>query len=291
MLRFFKSLYLNTRFYYGIGILTLLFFISNFWNGIYSITWYLCIVFGLLLIIDLMQLYIGGAKIDAQRILKQQLSNGDENPIYIQLRNLSNLKLFVTIIDEIPVVFQKRDFSMTTELKAGENTQLSYSLFPVKRGEYHFGKLNVYTSTYLGFFARRYSFDNEQGCKVYPSYLQMQRYDFLAFQHRITGFGFKKIRRIGHTLEFEQIKEYVLGDDVRTINWKSTAKHRKLMVNQYQDEREQPIYCLIDTSRNMKMAFKEMRLLDYAINTCLAFSNVAIRKKDKAGLILFADKV
>ena len=92
-------------------------------------------------------------------------------------------------------------------------------------------------------------------------------------------------------MEFEQIKEYVQGDDIRTINWKATAKHQGIMVNQYQDEKSQPIYSIIDTSRVMKMPFDELKLVDYAINSTLAFSNIALKKKDKVGMLSFSHKI
>jgi len=126
---------------------------------------------------------------------------------------------------------------------------------------------------------------------VYPSIIQMQQYDFLAIHNRLSEIGLKKIRRIGHTQEFEQIKEYVPGDDFRTINWKATAKQQQLMVNQYQDERSQPIYSIIDTGRVMKMPFNALKLLDYAVNATLAFSNVALKRNDKTGMISFSKKI
>src|SRR5690554_7642890 len=92
----------------------------------------------------------------------------------------------------------------------------------------------------------------------YPSFLQLRKYDFIAFTNRLKLFGLKKIRRIGHTMEFEQIKDYTQGDDVRNINWKATAKRNELMVNQYQDEKSQPVYCAIDKGRVMQMPFNEL---------------------------------
>ena len=85
-------------------------------------------------------------------------------------------------------------------------------------------------------------------------------------------------------MEFEQIKEYVRGDDYRTINWKATAGKSDLMVNNFTDERSQQIYCMINKGRVMKMPFEGMTLLDYAINASLVLSNVALIKHDKAGL-------
>jgi uncharacterized protein (DUF58 family) len=88
-------------------------------------------------------------------------------------------------------------------------------------------------------------------------------------------------------MEFEQIKEYVRGDDYRTINWKATARKGDLMVNNFTDERSQQIYCLINKGRVMKMPFNGLTLLDYAVNASLVLSNVALVKQDKAGLITF----
>jgi len=95
------------------------------------------------------------------------------------------------------------------------------------------------------------------------------------------------VRRLGHQLEFDQIRDYVTGDDMRTVNWKATALRAKLMVNQYRDEKAQPVYSLIDMGRNMKMPFGGMHLLDYAINASLVISNIAMLKQDKAGILTF----
>ena len=154
-----------------------------------------------------------------------------------------------------------------------------YAVRPVERGEYVFGNLNVFASSPLKIAKRRFTFEKDRMAPVYPSIIQMQQYDFLAISNRLTEIGLKKIRRIGHTQEFEQIKEYVPGDDFRTINWKATAKKNQLMVNQYQDEKSQPIFSLIDTGRVMKMPFNGLKLVDYAINSTLAFSNVAFKAK------------
>lgn len=81
------------------------------------------------------------------------------------------------------------------------------------------------------------------------------------------------------------------GDELKTINWKATSRKNELMVNQYQEEKSQSIYCIIDKSRNMQMEFDGLSMLDYAINSTLVFSNIALRKGDKAGLITYSDKI
>jgi len=290
VLKFFKSLYLNQRFFYAIFGIVLLFLFSYFFDFLYGFTWALSLILLLLFIADLVSLYKNN-RINAERILPQKFSNSDENEVEIILENKYKFPVYAEIIDEIPVQFQKRDF--LKKLKIGGDTieKFSYYLRPVTRGEYFFGKLNIYVFTKIGLVKRRSVFGDKQMLKVYPSFIQMKKLDFLAIDNRLSQPGLKKIRRIGHTMEFEQIKEYVPGDDVRTINWKATAKQGDLMVNQFQDEKAQPIYSIIDTGRVMKMPFIGLSLLDYAINSSLAFSNIALKKKDKAGLISFSSKI
>jgi len=287
----FKNLYIHERFYIYISSIAAVFLVS-FWIPIlFVIAWYLVTILAVLFISDVYLLFNSKKGILARRILTQKFSNSDNNPIPITIKNNYNFNVEVKVIDELPEQFQKRDFEQVSTINPSNVWEFEYSVKPVERGEYYFGKLNVYVSTFLKIVSKKYQFQDNEMVAVYPSYIQMKKYEFLAMSNRLTEFGLKKIRRIGHTLEFEQIKNYIIGDDVRTINWKATAKRSQLMVNQYQDEKSQPIYAIIDTGRVMKMPFEELKLLDYSINAALAFSNIALRKNDKAGLLTFSKKV
>lgn len=240
---------------------------------------------------DIVLLYATKNSVKASRSLPQKLSNSDHNPIVMEFISTYDFKTGITVVEELPIQFQKRDFKYNTILTKKEPKIFEYTVRPVERGEYYFGNLNIYASTPLRIVKRRFLYLKNQMVPVYPSIIQMQKYDFLAISNKLSEFGMKKIRRIGHTQEFEQIKEYVPGDDFRTINWKATAKSNQLMVNQYQDEKSQPIYSVIDTGRVMKMPFNGLKLLDYAINSTLAFSNVALKKNDKTGMISFSKNI
>jgi uncharacterized protein (DUF58 family) len=264
----------------------------SFWLPVlYPVAWIFAVALLVLLFTDVLLLYRFKNAISARRILPDKLSNSDENAIPLTLSNHYPFQIYVDVIDELPIQFQKRDFSYKTRLKPNEHHDFTYEVRPVERGEYVFGNLNIYISSKLLIVKRKYQFQNEQMVPVYPSFIQMQKYDFLAIGNHLTQIGLKKIRRIGHTSEFEQIKNYVVGDDYRTINWKATAKQAQLMVNQFQDEKSQPIYSIIDTGRVMKMPFHGLKLLDYSINSALAFSNVALKKHDKVGLLSFSKNI
>jgi uncharacterized protein (DUF58 family) len=227
----------------------------------------------------------------AVRSHAERLSNGDENPIYIHFENRYPFRIHLNVIDEIPHQFQRRDVNFHLSINRGEKKFLTYHLRPVKRGEYDFGYTRIYASTDIGLFKRRYNCGQPAKVPVYPSYIQMRRYQLMAISNRLSEIGVKKVRSLGHTMEFEQIKEYVTGDDYRTVNWKATARKGQLMVNNYTDEKSQQVYCVIDKSRVMKMPFDGLSLLDYSVNASLVLSNVALLKQDKAGIISFAEKI
>lgn len=161
----------------------------------------------------------------------------------------------------------------------------------MERGVYGFGLIRVFATTMLGLVQRRYSCGTPTDVKVYPSYLQLRQYELLAISNRLRDMGIKRIRRAGNNTEFEQIKDYVAGDEFRTINWKASARRHQLMVNVYQAERSQQVMSLIDKGRVMQRSFRGMTLLDYAINASLVLSYVAIHREDRAGLIAFNERM
>ena len=289
MFKLISSFYLSPRFFYVLAGLSVLFLFSYWWQWLYGLTWILVLVFAVFVFLEWTMLY-SKQGLKGKRLLPEKFSNSDLNEVSILIDNGYSFSITVAIIDELPVQFQKRDFLKTVSLAGRQKMTADYQVRPVERGEYVFGNLNCYASSVIALIRRRYTFNNEQMVKVYPSFIQMRKFDFLAIDNRLSAVGLKKIRKIGHTMEFEQIKEYVVGDDVRTVNWKATGKHGHLMVNQYQDEKMQPVYSVIDTSRVMKMPFEGLSLLDYAINSALAFSNIALKKSDKVGLVSFSHK-
>ena len=231
-------------------------------------------------------LYATGG-ITASRRCADRFSNGDENEVSIRVESSYRYPIRVEVIDEVPFVFQKRDICFRASLPAEGGKTIVYTLRPTHRGESLFGRIRVFVIGRLGLLSRRYTCGEPQNIKVYPSFLMLHQYELLAMSDNLTELGIKRIRRVGHHTEFEQIKEYVKGDDYRTINWKASARRHQLMVNVYQDERSQQIYNVIDKGRIMQQAFRGMTLLDYAINSSLVLSYVALRKDDKAGLVTF----
>ncbi len=271
-----------------IAVIAVGFIFSFFFTYIFTIMQLLLFALLAFGVIDLLILFLN-KNVTASRTLDDKLSNGDDNPITITVSNSYAFSIHVAISDEIPVQFQIRDFMINADIAPNKQTEFTYSLHPTTRGIYTFGALHILVASPLQLFIRRYSFDEDKEVAVYPSIIQMKKYDFYAISHRLKDIGIKKIRTIGASFEFEQIRNYNTGDDIKKINWKATARKNELMVNHFQEERSQHIYSVINTGRVMKMPFKGMSLLDYAINASLVMSNIALRREDKAGIITYSN--
>lgn len=239
---------------------------------------------------DVLMLLLQPFRIPTIRSVSAILSLGNEQNVSITLKNTSNAQLFAEIIDELPYQLQKRDLVFHADLPPGKKITLNYKIRPTLRGSYEFGHINLFVRNRLGLFSRHIISKNEQTVAVYPSIIDMKQIELSAFSSTMHASGIRKIRRIGHSYAFEQIKEYINGDEFRSINWKATGRRGKLMVNQYEEERSQQIFSVIDQSRVMQLPFNGLTLLDYAVNASLAISNIALRKHDKAGLMQFSSK-
>jgi uncharacterized protein (DUF58 family) len=229
--------------------------------------------------------------VTAKRFTNNRFSNGDENRIDIIIKNDFTFRVGISVIDELPSLLQIRDWNKILSLHSHQQKKISWFIKPVKRGEYHFGNIHSFVSTPLSFFSRKFTSVAEEIVPVYPAFLQLHHYELLSNATLQGETGTKRMRKIGQSMEFEQIKEYVAGDDIRTLNWKASARKGGLMVNKYMEERSQQVYCIIDKGRLMKMPFDGMTLLDYAINSCLILSNVCLKKQDRVGLITFSNEI
>jgi uncharacterized protein (DUF58 family) len=289
-MKFARSLYLTGRFFYIAGLLILVMILSYAFPALLAIAKTASLLFLLVCFIDALLLYSQKNNVIVERVTPAVLSLGDDNDIHLTITNRSRIKLYVELMDELPEQFQRRDFSIGLSLESGATETKRYALHPVTRGEYSFGKVQAYITSFIAVLKKRISTASEMVVPVYPSIIQMKRYELKTFTKTATEYGIKKVRRIGHSYEFEHIKQYTRGDDYRSINWKATGRRAQLMVNQYEDEKSQQVYSIIDKSRVMHMPFHGMSLFDYAVNAALVISNIVLGKHDKAGLITFADR-
>jgi uncharacterized protein (DUF58 family) len=291
MLRFFKQFYLTNYFFLYWVLVIVLFCFSFPFDFLFPFAQLAFVILLAVLFLDTFILFFNKTKVGAKRKVNTPLSLGDLNHVELLVSSEYGIPINVKVIDELPFQFQIRDFERKLSLRGGETKLINYSLKPTKRGEYIFHNINLFVSTIFRMVERRVEVESKQEVAVYPSVLQMKKYELQLFSQTAVFQGIKKVRRLGNNNEFEQIKNYVQGDDLRTVNWRATSRTGELMVNQYQDEKSQQVYCIIDKSRSMRSPFNELSLLDHSINASLVLSNVILKKGDKAGVITFSDKL
>lgn len=288
---YFMDLFLCTRFFIAGGLCVLLFLFSFFLPWLFLPTIFCCAVFVILFLADYTLTFFFSPLPLLQRELSARFSNGDPNTVTITLQNRMNFNAWFELIDELPEQFQIRDFSVMKLLPALKEVSVNYQLTPTERGLYSFGNTRVFLYSPFKLLSRRITYQNHTDIAVYPSYQQLHHVNLLALASHRFSQGSGRMRKLGQSMEFEQIKEYVSGDDVRTVNWKATARRGAIMVNRFSEERSQQIYCILDKGRLMKMPFEGLTLLDYAINSTLVLAHVCLQKQDKIGLISFAEKM
>lgn len=291
MIRILRDSYLQGRFFLLMISCISLFILSYPFPQILPIALASVLLAFSLLVLDVFLLFLSKSSVHAKRLLPPLLTLGDEVEIRIRVASRMNTSVKIEITDETPEQLQLRDLRIYTELGPGDSEIVRYTIRPTERGAHRFGDIRIFASGIIGLVQRRITIPAEEEMAVFPSVLQMRQYELKVFSKLTLTEGIKRVRRLGQSTEFEQIKNYVSGDDYRNINWKASARRSELMVNQYEDEKAQQVYCLIDKSRSMRMAFEGMTLLDYAINSSLVISNIAMRKSDRAGLMTFSDKL
>ena len=285
-MKFFTSIFFSNRFFYVGLFIAFCYVIGFFMQPILYVAQLLLLAYIVITILDFFLIYLPKTSVFVTRIYPERFSNGDENNMQLLVENKYQFPLYIRVIDEFPVQFQLRELQFKTHFKSSQKKKYDFTVKPTERGAYRFGNINIFIS-FFGLVERRIKQVNKLEIACYPSYLQLKQFQLYSTAQHQNQFGMKRIRKIGTNTEFENIKNYTIGDEYRLINWKATAKANRLMVNQFQEEKSQPVYSVIDLGRTMRMPFDGLKLLDYSINSSLVVANISIQKNEKAGLITF----
>lgn len=279
-------MFLTRRFFFSLAFLIALSVAGFCFPPAYSLARFGLLALFLAVILDAAALCLF-VQARATRQCKPSFSLAEENAVSLRVENICRQRLWLTVRDELPREFRFHEAVFRLSLESGRGKTVRYVLRPTARGEYRFGHVLVFARSVLGLLERKIKCGEEKAVKVYPAFGHLDRYELAAASSELLPLGQKRVRRPGNSTDFEQIKDYVNGDDFRTLNWKASARAGRWMVNTYRDELSQPVWCLIDKGRVMQRTFRHTTLLDYAINASLALSYVALRRYDMPGLITF----
>ena len=217
---------------------------------------------------------------------------GAETDVHINVQNAQPHAISLVIKDEFPPQMKLsglREAKMRIEGQT--SAALVYGLTPPKRGRFEFGQIAVRFLSRLNLVWCETRVGEAVAVKVYPNMRRAREAELKALGARSLVSSHRKTSWRGEGREFESLRDYVRGDELRHISWSATARRGKLTTRQYQIERDQTILIAIDGGRLMTARIEQETKLDSAVHAALALMSAAARAGDNAGLLVFGRKI
>lgn len=219
------------------------------------------------------------------------LSVRASNKIVLELENEGLEPMHGIIRDEPPAGCKASRQEFPLALRPESITEFEYFLTPFERGSDYFRGTFLRLRCPLGLVVRQIKLNTEQPVRIYPNVLALREFELLKQQGRLREIGIRRSRLRGLGTEFESLREYSEGDDYRKIDWKATARRDKLIVRQFEQERNQSVIIVIDVGRGMLSEVDGVRKLDHALDSCLMLTHAAAMAGDFVGLLVYSDIV
>lgn len=223
----------------------------------------------------------------AERKVPASLPLGVATKILLRLHNPGKRPLNVQVFDHHPSDMQSRDLPQQAVIDAEGYGEFRYVATPLMRGELAFSGLQVRLQGPWGLWRRQRRIPLENKVRVYPNFAPVAKYTLLATDNRLSQMGIRRHRRRGEGQDFHQLREYRQGDSLRQIDWKASARIRKLISKEYQEERDQEIIFMLDCGHRMLAKDDELSHFDHSLNAVLLLAYVALRQGDAVGFANF----
>jgi uncharacterized protein (DUF58 family) len=211
--------------------------------------------------------------------------------VRLEARNLSAKRFDVVLRDGVPPGLSPRPAELRHRFTPRSRALFEYELLAHRRGAFTINEVFVRAGSRWGLWQRFLTFRTETTIHVYPDLRQLTQYVVLARLNRLNLLGVRRVRRPGQDNEFERLRDYATGDNYKHIDWRSTARRRKLTVKDFQQNQSQRLIFLLDCGRMMTNQAGGLSLLDHAFNSALLLSYVALSRGDAVGLIAFSDDI
>jgi len=239
---------------------------------------------------DLLRL-LRPCRLRIRRIMKQSASLAVPHEVCIEIDNESdqlwNLEVRDDQLDGMTATPSKHGL----KLPARKRAEVHYLLRSSRRGAFELQKVYFRLQSEFGFWARFVDRPVVNLLRVYPDMKQLSEYALLARTNRLSLIGVRKTRRVGQDNNFERLRDYSDGDNYRHIDWRSTARRNRLTVKQFQTDQSQRIHFMVDCGRMMTNEYQGLSLVDYAFNSMLMLSYIALHQRDAVGLTCFSDHI
>lgn len=196
----------------------------------------------------------------------------------------SRVKQRLEVFDLHPGAWASTGLPRALTLAPMSATRITYRLRPAVRGDAQFDGVQLRLRSPLALWRQSRVAGAPQRVRVYPNFAPLTRFALFSAEQASRLVGAHLKRRRGEGTDFHQMREYRVGDSLRQVDWKATARARKLISREYQDEKNQQLVMLIDTGRRMMAREDTLGHFDHVLNASLVVSYLALRQGDGVGL-------
>lgn len=225
------------------------------------------------------------------RRLPPALALGVKRPVQLTISLGGTQRWHCRLYDYVDPTLLTEGMPVELTLQGGNHHDLSYAVTPTRRGEVQFAAADVRIRSQWRLWELIERLGGEQSCRVYPDFAQVARYAWLAGDRRLSEIGIKTYAQRGEGTDFKQLSEYRTGDPIRHIDWRATLRFEKLIVREFQSERDQCVLLLIDCGRRMRADDRTGGIgsshFDQVLNAVMLLAYVALKQGDAVGALTF----
>ncbi|MFZ5604977.1 MAG: DUF58 domain-containing protein [Pseudomonadota bacterium] len=240
-----------------------------------------------LLVLDALGVRKVSGLIEVSRQHNDNLALGVWSPVTVRIRHRFKRAVPLQMFDHFPPDGEADQPHQSARLQPGNGVEFQYKVKINKRGNHRFGPVDLLLDSPMGFWQRRLLAGAPTEARVFPNFAAVAQYAMLAMEQQSAQLGIRQQQRRGEGMEFQQLREFRQGDSLRQIDWNASARQRKLISKEYQDEKDQQILFLVDCGRRMRSQDDALSHLDHALNAMLLMSYAALKQGDAVGLMSF----
>jgi uncharacterized protein (DUF58 family) len=227
-------------------------------------------------------------QLELSRTCEEKLSIGRDNPIHVQLTVTQHppqvASAELRLCDGVPADLRSTPDILSVDLVPRQSYDLAYQVFPPRRGQFRWQPMDLRLRSPWGLSWRQWQWASETTVAVYPDLMSLRQLS-IRLSLEATG-NLHRRHRVGGT-EFSELREYSLGEDIRLIDWKATARRQRPIVRLLEPEREQPLLILLDRGRLMTAQVAGLKRFDWALNAALSLTLAGLRRGDRVGIAVF----
>ncbi len=250
--------------------------------------WAYAVVLGIVTLLDYLMTQYSRPNLKVTRTVDPHLALGVRQKVTIKVSNQSVSPQQLWLTDSPSSQLQIQGLPVDAQIAPGEHALIQYRITPLQRGLAEFAQVCCRTRSSLKLWEKNNYYCESEQAKIYPNYKPLFQSSFINSELLYSDWGVQLSQRRGDGTDFRQLRDFRVGDSLRQIDWRATARFNRPISREYQEERDQQVIFLLDCGRRMRAKDGDISHFDHALNALLLSAFIALRQGDKVGLLSFA---